>query len=703
MSDDDVDILHYIDLSVLGVVKFSVYGYDITIEPRGGDIVHVLISKEGMAPIEGVVHISDVNDVSNTLNINRSFARAIQKEIVKIVRERGKAGNEEESVVGEEGPRVVVDFCLSEEGGDGVCKSTLRVYREVYRKGNYSEERYVLYKNGNYIGEFPTGIRRIHDLFFDMDFYVVYVNGVRVISTNIEDLFEELRVKMLVPTPIVTPAIVKVVDTLISHEIGYATPGITENGIIDPDNVLDLNDYGIEGLIEAYRWVVMNYPGFNCKSDDLDIEGCVKSGDYVIEGNAARALANIAFSIAKVITPIVKFHVATFIDYLVWNYGRGGEGKTLVSKRVIIPILGFGQGPEGISKAIIEKVYIVGGAETEARVRNLLSYNRLPLILDEQRRSSLKTLANAILSSVVGLNVIGLHASRLGQGFEDTFMNLRGFMVFTNVKFPEFLSDVKIEASDYAFARRVIEVNWDYVRPDDNAYMTDLNIKPVIGALNRVFIKYRSEFMKSHNLIDLTKKIFIALIREYAINDEFRKRILEDFIRAVDYVVSESMGNVLSYVRTEEEYLVESAYEFVRKLGVQVKSVNDVIDTVLGNPALSGVELVNAEFSDEVQRISDEVFRLFNIGNGNGGNTDELVKNPNVPSSVAKALIEGKVYVRVYAGALGGKIPNAKKFMGKDRIHNPTKRGFYYKLSLYEFLSPFYAKANEEDNEGNPQ
>ncbi|WP_243671669.1 hypothetical protein [Vulcanisaeta sp. JCM 16161] len=128
---------------------------------------------------------------------------------------------------------------------------------------------------------------------------------------------------------------------------------------MDPHGELDLADYGIDGLVNAHEWIIKYYGG-----------------------NAVRALANVGLAMAKVVSPIARRRVRTFIDYVVWNYGRGGEGKTTLVEYVLTPLLGI----SGVNEYVVVK----GPVKRDTQFRNLISLHRLPLILDEQDLRSLR-------------------------------------------------------------------------------------------------------------------------------------------------------------------------------------------------------------------------------------------------------------------------------------------------------------------------
>ncbi|MGC8543945.1 MAG: hypothetical protein ACP5NQ_08385, partial [Vulcanisaeta sp.] len=121
--------------------------------------------------------------------------------------------------------------------------------------------------------------------------------------------------------------------------------------------------------------------------------------------------------------------------------------------------------PTRVATDRLLRTYLHGAVRTDPQMRNLVSLSRLPLILDEQRLDNLVKIAGFIIENAVGLGVIGVHASKYGLGIGATFKNLRGIIVFANASFTRFLRRVQGDASDYAFARRVLVIEWTHHTP----------------------------------------------------------------------------------------------------------------------------------------------------------------------------------------------------------------------------------------------
>ena len=604
----------------------------------------------------------------------------LQEEVAKILVENGMtledaAKNAKEFIkkikraLGINIVRIRQIRCLKRKEGHGCVK--MLIVKDPSWDNNYEVAIRSLTKNGwteEFYAELPKNITRIYDLFYEKEFYIAYVDDKRIVADEIEEFVNKLK-NRLVGIDRVTKEIIDTVKKVAVETVGYISPGITEEGIIDPNNELDLTDYGIEGLVEAHRWITKYYP----------------------PSNAYKALANVAFLAAKIISPLARKHVKTFVDHIIWNYGRGrvpiSEGKSSLADYVLGPLLG----------AKSENMFIImkGAVSTEAQLRDLISLNRLPLVLDEQTRDKLKKNASLFIASPVGLGPIAIHAGRYGNYIGAKFINYRGIIIFTNVTFREFLNDAKELASDMAYVRRVLPINWENEPLDPKAFNDLPRIKPILGTINNVFLKYRDQLINTKDLIDLAITLLNALKNEYAKTDE-EKKVIDDYINAVERVVDEANEERLATIRDDDELLVEAAYEFARKLGIQTRSAMDVIDAILNNPSLSGIELVKARWANDIEDIKKRVLELFHLGPN-----EDYVTSHKVPNSVANALLEGKVYVWIQTHALGGRIPSRQYFMGKQRIHDSRRNINYYRMTLDEFLRPFFKEeAEEEEEEG---
>lgn len=507
----------------------------------------------------------------------------------------------------------------------------------------------------NVIAVLPAEMKIIKDKFYGEEFYTAWRDGKPIaVAYDIDGFIEELKNRQFAVSN-ATKEVLIAIEKLMEKVEGYIAPGIADEGIVDPRGELDLADYGIEGLIAVHRWIKAAYPA----------------------ENVPRALANVAFLLAKIVSPIVRKHNGVFVDHVVWNYGRGGEGKTTLTKYVLVQLLGF---PDE-NRARRAHVLISGAITSGPQMRNLISFNRLPLILDEQTENRLINNADVILAIAVGLNTIGVHAARYGLGIGAEFLNLRGLMINTNVPFAKFLKKAKDLASDVAFARRTLVIAWEH-KPIN--FIEPPNIKPILGAVDKVYRKYKDELLEAKDLPDLAKRVMHALAKEYGFAD-----VLEDYVLAVDLVVKEAEEERRALVRDDAEELVDAAYAFARQeLGIQAKSAWDVIKAVLENPAQSGVDLVKGDYeeSEEVRkRLSDLLGESVERANLN-----EL--REKFGQAIAEAVAYDKYFVRIWAGALGGKIRKHREFMGGKLLYHPQRGTHYYRIPLDKFIEAFLTR-----------
>ena len=485
-------------------------------------------------------------------------------------------------------------------------------------------------------------VKKVIDPFFG-EYYVVVRDGkLAYVTADIEDLIR--GVKNLGYKVERLDYVVQAVLSNVPREVNYITPGITIDGsaIIDPYGRLDLNDYGVDGLLKALEWIQAYYGP-----------------------NVDKALANVAFTVAKLITPYIRFRNRIFIDYIVWNSGRGGEGKTALVNNVLIPLLG-GNDWTTLKSTMIA---IHGSVRTNPQIRNLVSLNRMPLILDEQLLSNLKNIAGFIIENAVGFGVIGVQAPVRGLGVDTAFLPLRGILVYTNVPFPKFLRTVMGDASDIAFMRRVLVIEWDEYK----AWIPKPpEIRPILGAVNRILKMFKFD---AGDFISLSRQVITALKEAYGVD-------LTPYLRAIDAVVNEA-SEAFTIVK-DEDVLRQAAYEFARRMGVQVVTWHQVVDVILNNSQASGIELAYGDSTDEIQEVSRRVIEMLGA---NPNDPASYRNHPNFPSTIVKALDNGLVRVRIWCGALNGAVPCGRRFLGVWRSH--VDKGYYYTLTLDKFLSIF--------------
>ena len=412
---------------------------------------------------------------------------------------------------------------------------------------------------------------------------------VTALATSLEELLSQLAAlpaerpeeKYVAPTALRDTRIQRLFESekVLFVEEGELAPGFGWDGFMDPLGYgFDASDYGVEGLLAVKEWVKKYYPS----------------------SNVAAALANIAFAVAKLVAPAVRGKNPTFTDMVVWNYGRGGEGKSTLLAYAVLPLLSYNPNEGRLL------MFMRGAVETSAQMAFLISVNRMPLILDEQTLRALERNADIILSAVVGLGTFKIHAPRYGLLGEVKFRNLRGLIIATNIEFQRWLARVKHYATDIAFARRVLQISWENAAVSEKAFKDLPKVKPVLGAVQRVWLKHREEFVKTGDLIELTTLLFQKLAEEYRVD-------LGDYIEAVRAVAEQWEELRRSVKATDADILRERAYEIARQeLGTTNLSGARVLESMLSNPHAYGISLSKPkknvrEEVEKVERIAQEL------------------------------------------------------------------------------------------------
>lgn len=269
---------------------------------------------------------------------------------------------------------------------------------------------------------------------------------------------------------------------------------------------------------------------------------------------------------------------------------------------------------------------IDGAVRTEPQLRNLLSLNRLPLILDEQNRRALATNVGVFLSAVVGLGTVGVHASRYGLGIAVKFRNLRGLVVFTNVPFSAIQRDMVAEANDYAIIRRFVEISWDSEAISPRAFRDLPSLKPIYGFATRLWLKYKDALIEAADLLGLIELLVLAIDREYRGNDK-----VNELVRFTLGVIKELREAKRSELRsfTDADVLLDRAYDFVASelRATQLNPVK-VLRFILENPRKAGIRLSRPKTREECEKLKTEldiaihkylVYRYGIEDSGNGG------------------------------------------------------------------------------------
>jgi ribosomal protein L37AE/L43A len=424
-------------------------------------------------------------------------------------------------------------------------------------------------------------IVRFEDTSTGNTFYIARENDkVIAIAGSVNDLLPTLVNQGYIVAPSISSiAVQQLIDKIKVKERGELSPGFGEKGFVDPYGIgFDLADYGVEGLVSARDWVKKYYP----------------------ESNQAAALVNIALGVAKLLSPVVRRHEHTFVDIIVWNYGRGGEGKTTLAAYALLPLLGVDPEDERLI------VFMRGSVETSAQMAFLIAVNRLPLILDEQTLRNLERNADIMLSAAVGHGVVKIHAPRYGYTGEVKFKNQRGLIVFTNVPFSQWLRKVRSQATDYAFARRFLEIQWENEAVKKEAF-TDLpKIKPILGAVERVWLEHRDKLLGSKDTLDLARRLFQVLSEVY-------KTDLSDYIKALDEVEAKWTSAQSQVKATDIDLFRDRAYEIARQqLGASQLTAMRVVESMLSNPDYYGLKLHSPKSIEDKNKELEELGKIKN-------------------------------------------------------------------------------------------
>jgi hypothetical protein len=386
------------------------------------------------------------------------------------------------------------------------------------------------------IGEIPT-IKLIHDPSGDL--YVAFDGDGKIldVSPDPRELLESLvKYGYTVPVDMLSkPALHRILSRIIKAEYGFVDAGITMDGIVDPRGVgLDLEEWleRVKVFEDINKWIEKAYQP---------------------EHNRKLARANVAFLLAKVLSPGVRIVNKTFVDNVIWNVGKGGEGKSTLVEHVLLPLL-------GVDEDINDQLYVCikGPLKTMEQARNLIALNRMPLISDEQNKVALLRNVDIIISATVGRGIIGIHASRYGGGIGYRFKSYRGMIIFTNTHFLKFLREAEKDASDYALARRIIELEWFWEEINPAAFEDLPKIKPILGILDAVWKRHKEEFLKTSNIIELTLKLLEMLEKDYNVD-------LKIYKDSVKYVWEIWKKGKTMFIKSDEDLLIERALEISRK------------------------------------------------------------------------------------------------------------------------------------------
>jgi hypothetical protein len=449
--------------------------------------------------------------------------------------------------------------------------------------------------------------------------------------------------------------------------------GITIDGkFFDPYGGLDFSDYGVVGLVEAKKWIDRIYSG----------------------PNKVYALINVALLVGKLVSPMIRAKKSTYADYMVYNYGEGGEGKTGLFTYIMLPLLDLDS-----SKNLMEDAYLVHitGATSTAQARNLADLSKLPLILDEQQKESLVGNAQLITASVIGRHIIGTHAKRFGRGLETKFLSYRGIFVGTNTPFADFLRGVREDKniSEMALVRRTLPLEWEPIQPRSEYFDRITGIRPIYGAIEKVLAKpeVMRKVLGTSNVIDTARVVIEALQEEYGED-------LHEYLEALDTAKELLETKKKTATSTDHERLIRNALEFARE---HLRETNPtrikLLYAILQFPEEAGVGFSYPRSREEREKLVEQERIKIEAMLGDSEEDKGNKEQKELKDYILNTLLSGEKptpEIVIYAGKSLVK-SSPRNFLGKPK--KPYSGGAGYKFTLSEFISLFLTPEAMEEQE----
>jgi hypothetical protein len=531
------------------------------------------------------------------------------------------------------------------------------------------------------LAKIPKQIGLVHDPYYDRDFFIAFDNSKLIrYDTDFDSFIDAIR-QLPRYYIIKNEQYLEILKEILPRADFAVSPGLDYNGFIDPYGILDLNDYGIENIINVYNWIREYYP----------------------ESNARWAWINVLLVFAKLLSPVVRKYgkARTFNDQIVYNVGEGGIGKSSLNRYIICPLLGG----EEICRKL--NIYVAGAIKSDAQLRNLVALNRMPLILDEQTREALKRNVSNFLSTTIGYAVTAVHASRYGLGIEVQFPNLRGIKIDTNVPFSSFLSDILREASDYAITRRFVVIPWDVTPIKTKAFKDLPDIRPALGFINKLWLNNRDSFLECHDILCLTEKLTIAIVRDIMTTDEKLANEMADYtlsiIKELKQMIEEQKIESLDPITK----FLNNAYMFAESMGITNPTMIKILRYILENPQKAGVVLVGVRDRDKAEKYARDLDAVMHqlAFRYNIVETQSTIQGTDPDATIVYSILKNAYDNAKYQIAILAKsalIPGTPtQFMGSPKNNVPLNdrmvKGYY--LSLAEFVKLFLHGKTEETEE----
>lgn len=224
--------------------------------------------------------------------------------------------------------------------------------------------------------------------------------------------------------------------------------------------------------------------------------------------NADNALLNAALFVPAIVAG--EALRGARIRYIVYNRGEGAEGKTLLFNILLNMLCKTDE----CNHTLL--VYFDGAVNTEAQLRNLVALHSLPLILDEQTRQKLVRNSPIFLSVATG-RYVGIHAKKYGLGFETVFRARRPLFIGTNVPLSELISEIGKDATEYAFKRRILYVEWESVRLARQVAKQVASYSPpaAVDFAAYVYAKHAAQLEQASDLVDFAVRFWQAAAAEF--------------------------------------------------------------------------------------------------------------------------------------------------------------------------------------------
>jgi hypothetical protein len=545
------------------------------------------------------------------------------------------------------------------------CNNSFTIYYTVTRD-DHEEEEYVDIYEGH------AEVRHIIDRFIGDDVYV-FTNtyGQSFVTNDVAEMIEWFTKedKGIKSESLAKPLIRALLRNAKSEE-GYLYEGFYPNGYQNGILTYPIADKACDAtvLLRFYEWAKANY-----------------------NENINYVLANMVFSMAKVLAPAVRMKRDIFEDRIIINSGKKRTGKSTTQKS-IINALGL----------IHNKVRYLGDnpIKTPERLRNLLSITMAPLFLDELMSRGFQTIADMILASVTETSIIGLHASRVGKDFSDVFYSMRSLIINTNLQLGKIIEILGKDNID-AYSRRILILHWKDEKTKAKApFNTETHL---FGCLVEIWNDpdLRHDLLSANDLFELSFKLLDAFHMMYGID-------VQPYEDALSSVYNEYIENEGSWEISTEEAVLSEAYRIARNvLGMQSLTPARVINAIIDNPTMFDVYPYKARYNDSIAKeLTDFEALITELGY----NVNDIEGDVQINEETAQLLKRVFRMINndgIYAFLIK---PRSKTGLLKDFPHEllgkkPQKINgqYYFRIGISEFLRFMLMHKVSEPEDNNDQ